>query len=141
LPLPTLKNSQHEKLVYEIASGCSHAEAARRAGYSPRWGKYHVHNILARQDVAARLEELREITDSERVMSIIERKKELTRIAKNMEKKKPQIAITAIAELNKMDGAYAPEKSESNNQSVSIKEIIYHMGEDDGSNPLALPQG
>jgi phage terminase small subunit len=123
--VPPLKNSQHEKLVYEIAMGCSHAEAARRAGYSPKTGKYHVHNILARKDVSARLEELRRITNSERVMSIAERKEELSRIARDVEKRRPQVAISAIAELNKMDGAYAPERFESTSQQVVVKTIEY----------------
>ena len=123
--MPPLKNSQHEKLAYEIAMGCNHAEAARRAGYSPRSGKYHVHNILCRPDVAARLEELREITSSERVMSIVERKEELSRIARKVEKSRPKVAIAAIAELNKMDGAYAPEKIETKSEQVIIKTIEY----------------
>ena len=45
-------------------------------------------------------------------MSITERKQMLTRIARNNVDDSPQVTIRAIAELNKMDGAYATKQVE-----------------------------
>ena len=55
---------------------------------------------------------MNEKTESSTVMSVLERKEMLTRIAKRTEDECPQDAIRASAELSKMDGGYEPEKHE-----------------------------
>jgi phage terminase small subunit len=93
----------------ELGSG---REAARQAGYSPKWASRTARDILASPQVQARLEELRKrIGDDERlaIMSIQERKIRLSEIAR--------AKLTDFMELGQ-DGSwvnlfkrYIPERS------------------------------
>jgi phage terminase small subunit len=138
--VPTLNNPRHDKFCLELMEGCSNAEAARRAGFSVNYSRVYAHSLIKRPTIEARLKELRELATTDKVASVLERKIKLTDVIRN-DKAPIKVRIYAIAELNKMEGAYAPTKVETQNQTVAIKEIIYHMGEDDGSNPIALPPG
>jgi phage terminase small subunit len=138
--MPPLKNGRHEKFCVAKLNGVPSAEAARQAGFSSKCTDIYGFRLLKRPDIQARLAELQEKASSEDVAKVLERKIKLTEIIRD-DVTSTRIKIMAIAELNKMEGAYAPTKVETQNQTVAIKEIIYHMGEDDGSNPIALPPG
>ena len=78
-------------------------KAAIAAGYSPNFIKTNTTKILNRVHVQARLKELRGKTESDAVMSVTERKEQLTKVARN---DLDDTAIRAMDILNKMDKIY-----------------------------------
>jgi phage terminase small subunit len=134
-----LKNGRHERFCLEIADGGTQTEAARRAGYAVN-NPIVTYRLINYPDVQARIKELREATASIRVLSIIQRKERLSFIAQAKDAKYRE-AIEAIAELNKMDGAYAPARLETNHQSMAVKKIIYRPGGKDYNELPPLPSG
>jgi phage terminase small subunit len=136
--MPPLKNGRHERFCLEIVDGCAQTEAARRSGYAVN-NPIVTYRLINYPDVQARIKELREATASIKVLSIIQRKERLSFIAQAKDAKYRE-AIEAIAELNKMDGAYAPARSETNFQSMAVKKIIYRLGgKDYDEMPLLQP--
>ena len=121
--MPPLKNVRHEKFCLEIANGCPQMEAAKRAGYASARNKIVSYRLINYPDVQARIKELRDATASVRVISIVQRKERLSDIALATDARYGD-AIDAITELNKMDGAYAPEKSETKSESVEVRTIV-----------------
>lgn len=119
-----LKNKQHETFCIELMKTGNKRKAALAAGCTEisagtlgaRWFK--------RVDVQNRLTELRDITNSADVLSIENRKHILSEVANTKNRltnaSAARVAILAIAELNRMDGAYAPEKREE------TKDIYIH---------------
>jgi hypothetical protein len=77
-----LKNNQHEKFCRELISGKNQREAAVAAGFKPRHAKQRAHVLTARPDVQARLQELNEEANSECIMSVLDRKLQLSEIAR-----------------------------------------------------------
>ena len=75
---------------------------------------------------------------SDSVMNVMERKEELTRIAKREEERKPHVAIAAIAELNVLENAYAPNKKERQSERVVIKTLEY-FGPNNPRPPIISP--
>ncbi len=126
--MPPLKNGRHERFCLEIVNGCTQTEAARRAGYSV-CNPVVTYRLVNYPDVQSRIKELREATASVRILSAVQRKERLSDIAQAKDAKYRD-AIEAIAELNKMDGAYAPARTETINQSTAIKTIIVHQSDD-----------
>ncbi len=65
--------------------------------------------LLKREDVQARLEELRQATADEAIMSVIERKRRLSQIARARydDPDREGDPIAAIHQLNLMDGVYS----------------------------------
>ncbi|WP_192499107.1 terminase small subunit [Skermanella pratensis] len=95
-PAPRLAVRQ-ELFCEEIAAGASAAEAARRAGYSPRGAKQRGHFLLGREEIRVRIDALR----AERRafhQSRLDRAAEVmeTIIADAVEAKKPGIAMRAV---------------------------------------------
>ena len=120
--MPQLKNIRHERFCQEVAAGKSQIEAARAAGYAEISIKTSPYVLIKRPEVIARIKELRDLTFTENIMSIIERKEKLSNIARNGGS---YSAIAAIAELNKMDGAYPPTRIESAREEVIVKSLTY----------------
>ena len=65
------------------------SEAARIAGYAPKWAGVNTHQLLGRASIQERLKELREKEEQTRreleiesVMSVLERKQRLTEVAR-----------------------------------------------------------
>lgn len=86
-----------------------------KAGYSPHLASTHTTNILRNAKVQARLQQLQAeiVPDPEIVKAVIREKLEiLTEIARHGIEMPVSAGhkITAIAEMNKMEGHYAPEK-------------------------------
>lgn len=76
----------------------------------------NAHKVLHNEKVQQRIHDLEMQTLGVQILSIEERKKMLTKMAINGD-------LKAIAELNKMDGAYAAEKLEHSGN-VEIKRVI-----------------
>ena len=109
-----MKNARHEKFVVNLVKGMTQKAAALQAGYSPNGVDVIASNLLRNAKIIARREALQESTASKDVLTVIQRKERLSVLAK--ENNTGQFGfnrtpnISAIAELNKMDGSYAPEK-------------------------------
>ncbi|UEM05978.1 terminase small subunit [Skermanella rosea] len=95
-PAPQLAIRQ-ELFCEEIAAGASAAEAARRAGYSPRGAKQRGHFLLGREEIRIRIDALRAERRAfhrsrlDRAAEVME-----TIIAHAVEAKKPGIAMRAV---------------------------------------------
>jgi phage terminase small subunit len=136
--MAALQNVKHERFCLELASGCSQSEAARRAGYSQGRARKTASELMARPVVAARLKELQAETSSARVLNILRRKEELSGIVCREAIPRPLAAITAIAELNKMDRAYEAPKEER--PEIKIIEVrLRDDGTEDRRPALAVP--
>ena len=123
--MPNL-NHRQEKFCQELISGCTQVEAARRAGYPQNKDtRAQASRLAQREDIQTRLKELRELTVAHKVTTAIRRKERLSEIVESRSAKDRDV-IAAIAELNRMEGSYAPTKVESRSQSLGIKEIIIH---------------
>ncbi len=109
-----LKNARHEKFVLNLVKGMTQTQAAIEAGYTPSRARFTGRDLATNSHIIARREELQESTASKDVLTVTQRKERLSELAS--ENNKGQFGlnrspnITAIAELNKMEGSYAPEK-------------------------------
>ena len=106
-----LARKRHESFCLHYMSTMNGSQAALAAGYSARNPK-NAHiiawTLLKREDVQARLKELRKATADEAIMSVIERKRRLSQIARARydDPDRAGDPITAIHQLNLMDGVY-----------------------------------
>lgn len=104
-----------------VASGMTQADAYRSA-----YGQKNMNdntltvkasNMMAKDNVRIRVTELRELSTNSAILSIIERKEWLTKIVTHKDTEDDKVfngdKIRALDILNKMDGAYAPIKLES----------------------------
>ena len=100
---------KQENFVRNLFIGMSQREAYVEAGYSsnqlPATIDRHAFDLANEGKVLARLNELNEAAESKKVLTVKERKERLSELSK-----KDEYAVPAIREINKMDGAYAPEK-------------------------------
>lgn len=109
-----LKNTRHEKFVLNLIKGMTQTQAAIEAGYTPSRARFTGRDLATNSHIIARRESLQLEAKSDTVLTVTERKERLSILAS--EDNKGQFGlnrspnITAIAELNKMEGSYAPEK-------------------------------
>lgn len=107
-----LKNIKHELFCLAIVDGMSNKDAGIKAGYKPTNVTKVASRLLTNVDIKERIQYL-STSMSEAVQSdtIMSTKKRMERLSELAEKEpKIQNPVAAIAELNKMDGSYAPEK-------------------------------
>lgn|SRR3990167_310879 len=103
-----LSHKQEAFVLAYLARGNA-KEAARDAGYKTS----SAHTVLLKNPkVVARLREIRDMVAIPAVMSDVRRREVLSEIAASAHRQpiKAGDRIAAIAELNKLEGAYAPEK-------------------------------
>jgi len=95
-------------------SGLPAGRAYEQAGYKSTGDAAYscAHKLLRNAEIQHHLKTMSEKTESNLILTIKERKQMLTRIARNNVGDSPQVTIRAIAELNKMDGAYAAKQIE-----------------------------
>ena len=98
---------RQEEFCLGIVSGLSASEAIRKAGYGIL-AETHTTSLLKTAKISKRIEELRERTASEKVMTVRERKERLSTIGReDLTNDNGSIVrhsnTTAIAELNKME--------------------------------------
>lgn len=89
---------------FYVASGNA-TDSAIKAGYSEKYARNRIHELLKSVGICGYIEELREKTKSKRIMNVVERKEWLTNVIKS-EKAKMTDKLTAVNILNKMDGEY-----------------------------------
>lgn len=103
----TLKQAAFVDAYMGVARGNA-TEAARIAGYKGNDNTLRVvggENLL-KPAIASAIDERRQQVASSRIMTIEQMQEMLTQIAANNADADPQVAINAVKELGKMQGAY-----------------------------------
>lgn len=108
--MPVLKNAKHEAFAQGLAKGKTADEAYVDAGYS--YNRGNAARLKANESIRKRAEEIQARVAQRAEWSAAERIAMLQRIAEASEEKDPRVTVSAIAETNKMTGAYAPVKQE-----------------------------
>lgn len=106
--MPTLNNPRHEAFAQAIAKGFRRDEAYASAGYKPH--RQAAHRLLTNVDVQSRVEELQEAIAEKAEWTASDRLRMLAEIAAAAIDGDPRVAVSAIAEANKMQGSHAPAK-------------------------------
>jgi phage terminase small subunit len=108
--------AKQEKFCINFLLSNNATDAAIKAGYSKDTAVVIASQNLTKTNIKNRLKELRDRTESAKVMTVQERKEMLTLIARFGGK----LSIPAIAELNKMGGDYTPTNNEKQNLNVNV---------------------
>jgi type VI protein secretion system component VasK len=108
--MPVLKNARHETFAQELAKGKTADEAYQLAGFKPNRG--NAARLNANESIRARVEELASRGAEKAEWTAADRLSALKLIFDKTANADPRVAISAIAEANKMQGSYAPEKRE-----------------------------
>lgn len=108
--MPVLKNAKHEAFAQGLAKGKTADEAYVEAGYS--YNRGNAARLKANESIRKRTEEIQSRVAQKAEWSAAERIAMLQRIADANEHDDPRVTVSAIAETNKMTGAYAPVKQE-----------------------------
>ena len=105
---------RHRLFCQGIVAGKSNHQAYTDAGYDSTGvtASAAATRLLKNVKIKDSISALHQKTESNLILTIKERKQMLTRIARNNVGDSPQVTIRAIAELNKMDGAYAAKQIE-----------------------------
>jgi len=102
------------KFAEIYASGRPAGRAYEEAGYSAKGASADSagSKLLRNDKVSEYVESLKSSATSSTILTILERKEILTEITNGNKKVDPNASRQAIAELNKMDGGYEPERHE-----------------------------
>lgn len=119
--MPKLHNAKHELFAQGLAKGMSQADAYGFAGYKP--SEPHASRLARNGKVRDRVAELQEKVAIRAEWTAADRLKMLSDIAKEAIGKDPRVAVSAIAEANKMQGSHAPSQ-------------LRHSGPNGGAIPL-----
>jgi len=111
--MPPLINKQWEKFCIEYFGDKNGKDAAIAAGYSPRTARSMASRLLTKVNISDRLRELQEAVANKAIMSVTQRKERLSTFGReDIRSEKGTLVrqgnISAMTELNKMDGSYAP---------------------------------
>lgn len=144
--MPALKNARWERFAQERAKGKSQVEAYALAGYSgsPAAMEANASRLIGKDKVAARVAELQDRAAEKAEWTAADRLKMLSDIAQATKLGDPRVAVSAIAEANKMQGSHAPAKTDVTNSDGSLKPappaVIQIVGvaaqDDDGAGPV-----
>lgn len=108
--MPILRNARHETFAQELAKGKTADEAYQLAGFQPNRG--NAARLNANESIRTRVEELASRGAEKAEWTAADRLSSLKSIFDKTALADPRVAISAIAEANKMQGCYAPEKRE-----------------------------
>lgn len=107
-------NPRQKKFCKLYLSGMAAGRAYEKAGYDATGNAADMaaSRMIRNDKIKKYLKTMSKKAESDTIMSILQRKEMLTRIANRTEGESPQDAIRAMAELSKMDGGYEPERQE-----------------------------
>lgn len=108
--MPVLRNHRHEAFAQAIAKGMTQEEAHAEAGFKPQ--RQNASRLMTKDDIKRRVEEIKARVAEKAEWSAADRLSALKRISDAAEDKDPRVAVSAIAEANKMQGSHAPAKAE-----------------------------
>ena len=126
-------NPQRQKFVDAyIETGCG-SEAVRRAGYKTgtvQTASSSAGRILAINSIKEAVQERKSALAERRLLSLQEKQRMLGEIALANQTDNPMVAIRAIAELNRMEGHYAPTRTQTTTGSVTFIQKIAPFDDD-----------
>lgn len=108
--MPVLKNARHEKFAQSLAKGKSATDAYTGAGY--KGDRTAASRLSSNVNIVQRVAEITSRVAEKAEWSATDRLLALKGIFDESAKDDRRTAIAAIAEANKMQGSYAPTKSE-----------------------------
>lgn len=108
--MPVLKNARHEAYAQARAKGKTVDEAYIEAGFKANRG--NAARLNANESIRKRVEEITSRVAEKAEWSAADRLIALKSIFDTAQNTDPRVAISAIAEANKMQGSYAPSKVE-----------------------------
>jgi hypothetical protein len=108
--MPVLENAKYELFAQALAKGRSQDAAYADAGFKPDRG--HASRLASNGDVQRRVAALKARIAEKAEWSAADRLSALRRISDVAEEKDPRVAVSAIAEANKMQGTHAPIRKE-----------------------------
>lgn len=108
--MPVLKNARHEAFAQALATGMTRDAAYAAAGYKPdRQNAFRLTTIDA---VMTRVVELSDRAAEKAEWTAADRLSSLKAITIATMREDPRVAVSAIAEANKMQGSHAATKRE-----------------------------
>jgi phage terminase small subunit len=108
--MPVLKNARHERFAQAVAKGMSATEAYAEAGY--KGDRTAASRLSTNVNVGQRVAEIKSRVAEKAEWTAADRLSALKTIFDSHAEKDARVAISAIAEANKMQGSYAPVKRE-----------------------------
>lgn len=108
--MPVLKNARHEKFAQALAKGSTADDAYAQAGFKPNRG--NAARLKANESIVKRVGEIQARTSEKAEWSAADRLLALKSIFDATAETDPRVAISAIAEANKMQGSHAPSRQE-----------------------------
>ena len=126
-------NPRQRRFIDEyILTGCG-SKAYRKAGYQD--GNNHciavkAHQLLTKPDIQIAITKRQQQIEAEGLLSLLTKKELLSEIALANQIDDPQVAIRAIAELNRMDGHYAPKPTPTTTGQVTFIQNIGKPNQD-----------
>lgn len=108
--MPVLKNARHERFAQALAKGMSATDAYSSAGY--KGDRTAASRLSTNVNVSRRVDEIKNKVAEKAEWTAAERLLALKTIFDREAEKDARVAISAIAEANKMQGSYAPVKRE-----------------------------
>lgn len=109
--MPVLKNARHETFAQGLAKGLTSDEAYAAAGFTPNRG--NATRMKANESIQKRVAEITSKAAEKAEWSAADRLLSLKAIHDACTTDDRRTAIAAIAEANKMQGSYAPTKTEN----------------------------
>lgn len=110
MTMAVLPNPKHEAFAQALAKGASAADAYTQAGYKP--SRSAASRLSTNVNIEARVAELVERISEKAEWTAADRLRTLSEIVDRTAKEDPRVAVSAIAEANKMQGSHAPAKTE-----------------------------
>jgi len=109
--MPTLKNTRHEMFAQALARGATATDAYSQAGY--KGDRTAASRLSTNVNITRRVDEIKNRVAEKAEWSAADRLLSLKAIHDASTKDDRRTAIAAIAEANKMQGSYAPTKTEN----------------------------
>lgn len=132
--------AKQERFVAEYLVDLNATQAAIRAGYSERTAQEQSSRLLSNVMVAKAVAEAQARVSVKAEWNAADRLRMLADIAEAAIKDDPRVAVSAIAEANKMQGSHAPVKQDHSSTDGSMTPkptTIRIIAADDGSDDTA----
>ncbi|MFV0800572.1 hypothetical protein EGJ57_04505 [Brucella anthropi] len=108
--MPVLKNARHEIFAQALAKGATATDAYAEAGY--KGDRTAASRLSTNVNISDRVDEIRSRVAAKAEWTAADRLRMLADIAEKTKAEDPRVAVSAIAEANKMQGSHAPSKHE-----------------------------
>ena len=121
--MPILENARHEKFAQAIARGLTATEAYCQAGY--KGDRTSASRLSTNDNIRQRVQEIQGRVAEKAEWSAAERLSALKGIFEATHDVDPRVAISAIAEANKMQGSHAAVRHQIGGDSDNPLSIVF----------------